>query len=357
MKTVAILYGGKSGEHEVSLRSGGSVYSHLDRSQYNPILIAVDHDGVWYFQQNPGFENDKTTLTLIKEEDLIVSVVPGLGLYCKNKKIEVDMVFPVLHGTFGEDGTLQGLLEIAGMPYAGSGVLGSAVGMDKSIVKQIWIQSGLPVVPFITVIDGYTPITDSLLNLTVEEFNLPLFIKPANAGSSVGITKAESIEELRQGITNGFRFDTKLLIEPCVKGREIECSVIGNMDPESFLPGEVISEDFYDYDSKYIHPESVRLSVPADLTDYEKSNVKEIAEKAFSASGAEGFARVDFFIEEGTEKVLINEINTLPGFTEISMFAKLCDVSGLLYKEMLTQIIQLAEERHKRRNNLIFRKE
>lgn len=357
MKTIAILYGGRSGEHEVSLRSGGSVYSHLDRSLYNPLLIAVDHNGLWYLQQNPGFENDKKTLTLIKEEDTIVSVVPGLGLYCKNRKIEIDMVFPVLHGTFGEDGTLQGLLETAGVPYTGSGVLGSALGMDKASAKEIWIQAGLPVVPFITVRDNKTVQKDDLIQQTIDKFDFPLFVKPANAGSSIGVTKANTFEQLEEGVRNGFKYDTKLLIEPAVTGREIECSVIGNSNPVSFLPGEVVTGNFYDYDSKYIHPETVKLQTPADLTEEEIKNIKEIAEKAFTSVGAEGFARVDFFIEEDTDKILINEINTLPGFTEISMFAKLCDVSGLLYKEMLTQIIQLAEERHKRRNKLIFRKE
>ncbi len=356
MKTIAILYGGKSGEHEVSLRSGASVYLHLDRSLYDPILIAVDHDGIWYFQQDPGFEDDNKTLTLEREEKTIVSVIPGKGLFCEGKKLEIDLVFPVLHGTFGEDGTLQGLLEIAGIPYAGAGVSGSAIGMDKALAKQIWLQSGLPVVPFITVRSGSDFYTGNLFDEAVKKFGFPLFVKPANAGSSVGVTKANSLEELKTSVKNGFRYDTKLLIEPAIEGREIECSVIGNTNPVSFLPGEVISDDFYDYDSKYIHPESVKLSVPADLTENEKNKIKETAEKAFLTAGAEGFARVDFFIEKKTGKVLINEINTLPGFTEISMFSKLCDVSGLSYKNMLSKIIHLAEERHKQREKLIFKK-
>ncbi|MCK5673975.1 MAG: D-alanine--D-alanine ligase [Spirochaetales bacterium] len=357
MKTIAILYGGKSGEHEVSLRSGGSVYSHLDRSLYEPILIAVDHEGKWYLQQNPGFEEDNKTLTVERIEVSIVSVIPGLGLYCRNKKLKIDIVFPVLHGTFGEDGTLQGLLEITGIPFAGAGVLGSALGMDKAMAKQIWLQSGLPVVPFITVRAGSGSNNEDTFKQVVEKFGFPLFVKPANAGSSVGVSKVNSLDELKAGVKNGFKYDTKLLIEPAIEGREIECSVIGNMEPVSFLPGEVISDDYYDYDSKYIHPESVNLSVPAVLTDYEISEIKETAEKAFLTSEAEGFARVDFFIEKGTGKVLINEINTLPGFTEISMFAKLCDASGLSYKDMLTKIIQLAEERYNRRNKLIYKKE
>jgi len=356
MKIIAILYGGKSGEHEVSLRSGGSVYSHLDRSQYKPMLIAVDHNGLWYMQENPAYEKDNKTLIVERKEDTIVSVIPGLGLYCKNKKLEIDLVFPVLHGTFGEDGTLQGLLEIAGIPYAGAGVLGSAVGMDKATAKQIWIQSDLPVVPFIIVRDIGTSV-NSFMKQAVELFDFPLFVKPANAGSSVGVTKANSSEELRKGIIEGFRYDTKLLIEPAITGREIECSVIGNHNPVSFLPGEVISSDFYDYDSKYIHPETVKLETPAKLSEQEIRKIKEIAEKAFVAIGVEGFARIDFFIEAGNNNILINEINTLPGFTEISMFAKLCDISGLSYKDMLTKIIQLAEERYKRRNKLVYKKE
>ncbi len=357
MKTIAILYGGKSGEHEVSLNSGGSLYTNLDKALFRPVLIGVDHEGIWYLQKSPGFREDKKSLKLETSEDLIVSVVPGLGLYCQNNKLEIDLVFPVLHGTFGEDGTLQGLLEISGVPYAGAGVLGSALGMDKAAAKQIWIQSGLPVVPFITVRDGFTFLMENPLEQAVEEFGFPIFIKPSNAGSSVGVTKANSLEELTSGVNNGFRYDTKLLIEPAIEGREIECSVIGNTKPVSFLPGEVISENFYDYDSKYIHPESVKLSVPADLTDNEKNKIKETAEKAFTTVGVEGFARVDFFIEKDTGKILLNEINTIPGFTEISMFSKLCGVSGLSYKDMLSEIIHLAEERSIRRNKLIYRKE
>ncbi|MCK5197664.1 MAG: ATP-grasp domain-containing protein, partial [Spirochaetales bacterium] len=215
----------------------------------------------------------------------------------------------------------------------------------------------LPVVPFITVRDGFTFLMENPLEQAVEEFGFPIFIKPANAGSSVGVTKATSLKELKTGVNNGFRYDTKLLLEPAIEGREIECSVIGNTKPVSFLPGEIISEDFYDYDSKYIHPESVKLSVPADLTDNERNKIKDTAENAFTAVGAEGFARVDFFIEKDTGKILINEINTIPGFTEISMFAKLCDVSGLPYKEMLSEIIHLAEERYSQRKRLIFKKD
>ena len=357
MKTIAILYGGKSGEHEVSLKSGGSIYTNIDKTLFRPVLIGVDHEGIWYLQKSPGFREDKKSLKLESSEDLIVSVVPGRGLYCGEKKLGIDIAFPVLHGTFGEDGTLQGLLEIAGVPYAGAGVLGSALGMDKAAAKQIWIQSGLPVVPFITIRDGFSLLLENPMEQAAREFGFPLFIKPANAGSSVGVTKASSLEELKKGVTNGFRYDTKLLLEPAINGREIECSVIGNANPVSFLPGEVISEDFYDYDSKYIHPESVKLSVPADLTDNERNKIKDAAEKAFTAVGAEGFARVDFFIEKDTGKILINEINTIPGFTEISMFAKLCDVSGLPYKEMLSEIIHLAEERHRQRKKLIFKKD
>ncbi|MCK5198039.1 MAG: D-alanine--D-alanine ligase, partial [Spirochaetales bacterium] len=347
----------KSGEHEVSLKSGGSIYTNLDKALFRPVLIGVDHDGIWYLQKSPCFRDDEKSLKLERSENLIVSVVPGRGLYREGKKLEIDLVFPVLHGTFGEDGTLQGLLETAGIPYAGAGVPGSAIGMDKALAKQLWLQSGLPVVPFITVKEGSGFHEEDTLKHSVEKFGLPLFVKPANAGSSVGVTRVNSLEELKAGVKNGFRYDTKLLIEPAIEGREIECSVIGNADPVSFLPGEVISDDFYDYDSKYIHPESVKLSIPADLTDNEKNKIRETAEKAFLTTGVEGFARVDFFIEKNTGKVLINEINTLPGFTEISMFAKLCNISGLPYKEMLSEIIHLGEERYSRRQRLVFKKD
>ncbi|MCD6397138.1 MAG: D-alanine--D-alanine ligase, partial [Spirochaetaceae bacterium] len=327
------------------------------RTLYNPILIGVDHSGIWYLQEKPGFQKDKKSLALIKNKDAIVSAIPGIGLFCANDKIDTDMIFPVLHGTFGEDGTLQGLLELINIPYAGSSVLGSALGMDKAVSKQLWIQSNLPVVPFLTIRNDESNQLSELIEKSINEFEFPIFVKPANAGSSVGVTKTNSVEELEKGINNGFKYDTKLLIEPAVTGREIECSVIGNFLPVSFLPGEIISSDFYDYDSKYIHPETVKLVTPAVLSESEIISIKEIAEKAYTIVNAEGFARVDFFIEKKSGNILINEINTLPGFTEISMFAKLCDVSGLPYKDMLTKIIQLAEKRHVRRNKLLFKKE
>jgi D-alanine-D-alanine ligase len=357
MKTIVILYGGKSSEHEVSLRSGGAVYTNLDRSRFRPLLIAVDHDGTWYYQENPGFENDNKTLTLVKNENLLVSVIPGRGLYCEGRKIQSDIIFPVLHGTYGEDGILQGFLETADLPYAGAGVLGSAIGMDKALSKQVWKQSGLPVVPFITVRTGAESEIEISLKEAAAEFGYPLFVKPANAGSSIGVEKANTMEELRQSVENGFRFDVKLLIEPAIEGREIECSVIGNMNPVSFLPGEVISDNYYDYNSKYIHPENVTRSIPADLTVHMKNEIKETAEKAFYTAGIEGFARVDFFIENSSGRILLNEINTLPGFTDISMFAELCTVSGLSYRDMLTKIINLAEERHNIRSSLIYKKD
>ena len=357
MKNVVILYGGRSGEHEVSLRSGASVFANLDRTLYNPILIGVDHSGIWYLQKKPEFQKDKKSLKINKNKDTIVSAIPGIGLFCTNKQIETDIIFPVLHGTFGEDGTLQGLLELVNIPYAGSSVLGSALGMDKAVSKQLWTQSDLPVVPFLTVRNDDSNQLSKLIEKSIKKFGFPIFVKPANAGSSVGVAKTNSAEELKKGINNGFKYDKKLLIEPAITGKEIECSVIGNSFPISFLPGEVSSTDFYDYDSKYIHPETVELITPAALTESEIISIKEISEKAYIAVNAEGFARVDFFIEKKSGNILINEINTLPGFTEISMFAKLCDVSGLPYKDMLTKIINLAEKRHIRRNKLVFSKE
>ncbi|MCF6335883.1 MAG: D-alanine--D-alanine ligase [Spirochaetales bacterium] len=356
MKTIVILYGGRSGEHEVSLRSGGSIFTHLDRSLYTPILIGVDHEGIWYLQETPGFETDGKSLKLLKNKELIISVIPGKGLYCNNKKLETDLIFPVLHGTFGEDGTLQGLLEIAGIPYAGARVLGSAIGMDKAIAKQIWIEQELPVVPFKILVDDHSMISADSLKSIIDDFGFPLFIKPANAGSSLGVSKINSLRDLDRGIEEGFRYDTKLMIEPAITGREIECSVIGNDNHVSFIPGELISEDFYDYDSKYVHPENTELSIPADLTESQILSIQKIAEKAFSAAGIEGFARVDFFIEKKSGEIMLNEINTLPGFTEISMFAKLCSADGLSYKGMLTKIIGLAEERYAKREKLSFKK-
>ena len=347
MKTVALLYGGKSGEHEVSLRSAGSVFTHIDKNSYIILLIGITIQGEWFLQNKAVYKDDEESLSIIKQNP--VSIFPGKGFFSRGKNLHVDFVFPVLHGLFGEDGTIQGVLETAGVPYAGSGVLGSAAGMDKCISKHLWQQQKLPVVPFREIKTSRSP----HIAEAAETFGFPLFVKPSRAGSSVGIKKVRTMDELEAGISYAFQFDTKLLIEPAVNGREIECSVLGDNPPEAFPPGEILlHEGFYDYTSKYGNTGNARTAVPADLPGNVSSRIREYAVEAFAAVEASGFARVDFFIERETGRILINEINTLPGFTSISMFSQLCEAGGVHYSVMLDRVISLGEKAFLRRKAL-----
>jgi D-alanine-D-alanine ligase len=359
---IGILFGGKSGEHEVSLRSAYSVMEKLDGDRFEAVLIGIDKEGRWYLQDPPKTDEATSSLVLAADNDLPVSAVPAQGLWCGNRPLKLDAVFPVLHGTFGEDGTVQGLLEIADLPYVGAGILGSSLCMDKATVKRVWTQAGLPVVPFeLAEYHHYvSPDPDRgferISKRAENRFSYPLFIKPARAGSSVGVTCAENREELRRALEEAFRFDTKVLMEPAVEGREIECSVIGNETVEAFVPGEIVpSHRFYDYEAKYVDPEGAELLIPAPLSDEKREELKRIAKEAFTAADGEGMARVDFFLRKDDEAVLINEINTIPGFTSISMFSKLCEADGLSYRDMLTRIIDLAYDRYSRRSSLTYR--
>lgn len=347
MINLAILYGGKSGEHEVSLRSAGSVYRHIDRSKYNTILIGVTTEGEWFLQKNAVYLDDGESLGIMDGEP--VSIHPGKGLFSNRKNLSVDFVFPLLHGLFGEDGTLQGALETADLPYAGSGISGSAVGMDKCMSKYIWQQRGLPVVPFLEI----NSLQDKNIEIAAKKLGFPLFVKPARAGSSVGVRKVEKLSELVPLLKYSLQFDTKALIEPAIEGREIECSVLGNSIPESFAPGEVVVTDgFYDYSNKYFNSGKSYLIVPADLSAGQKSKIMTLARKAFLAVGASGFARIDFFMEKHTGKILLNEINTLPGFTSISMFAKLCEEGGISYSQVINRVIMHGMEIYRKRKSL-----
>ncbi len=347
MEKIIILYGGTSGEHEISLRSAASVYNHLNTKKYAVSCIGIDIDGKWYFQDEIVFSADGESL-LIKKE-FPVAVYPSQGLFTGNRLIPADFIFPVLHGVSGEDGTVQGLLEMIHIPYAGSGILGSAAGMDKTVSKMLWQHQGLPTVPFTEI----RSISDSRIKEASAEYGFPVFIKPARAGSSVGVKKAVDRNELMECIQHAFQFDTKLVIEPAITGREIECSVMGNREVESFPPGEIILEKgFYDYESKYLSGNNARTVVPASLSTDVKESVEDYAKKAFLTVGAQGFARVDFFIEESTGQILLNEINTIPGFTSISMFAKMCEAGGVQYKEVLDRVILLGKEIHQARSKL-----
>ncbi len=359
---IGILFGGKSGEHEVSLVSAASVYTHIDSNRFEPVLIGIDRDGRWYHQKAPALNGDKSALVIDTNPQQLVSVLPGQGLWTGEGRLDLAAVFPVLHGTYGEDGTIQGLLEVANIPYVGAGVLGSSLGMDKAMVKRVWIEAGLSTIPFEEVKRHELDSEDSiaaLIDRIVRRFNFPLFVKPSRSGSSVGVTRATDKEELRQALFTAFKFDTKAMVEPEMKGREVECSVVGNELPEAYAVGEIVpthEHQFYDYDAKYLDPDGALLRVPAPLSSETTAAVQELALAAYTCADTEGFARLDFFVTE-ENRVVLNEINTIPGFTHISMFPKLCDAAGLDYSSLITTLIELGIERYRQRGSLHYTRE
>ena len=359
-KNICVLYGGKSGEHEVSIRSASSVVEKLNKDKYKITLIGIDKTGRWFLQTDAFAALDETgLLSLETDDDNRVSIVPADGFYAGGKRLDTDFVFPVLHGTFGEDGTVQGLLELVQLPYAGAGVMGSSVGMDKEIIKKIWISEGIDTVPFVSLnseqMDSPDFSMEDFIKMTVERFGYPMFIKPVRAGSSVGISMVNSNTELMEAVRKALRFDCRVMIEPAIDAREIECSVIGNMTAESYLPGEIApTHKFYDYEAKYIDEDGAVLLIPAELDEEMIEQVRTMAVKAYLAAGIDGMARVDFFIDRKSGKLLLNEVNTIPGFTNISMFSKMCEAGGLPYSEMLDKLIELGEKRFELRNKLDF---
>ncbi len=356
-RSIALLYGGRSGEHEVSLRSAASVLNHLKKDLYEITLIGINKSGVWFLQKAP--ESSGEALTILEDPDNTVSAIPARGLYCGGEKLDIDLVFPVLHGTFGEDGTIQGLLEIADLPYIGATVGGSYLGMDKDIAKIVWEHHKLPVVPFRTLRKQETLASgfswNTLTDKMVETFELPLFIKPSQSGSSVGVSRVDSRDGFRQAAEEALRYDNKILIEPAVDAREIECSVIGNRDPRSFPPGELRpSHEFYDYEAKYIDPDGAALIIPAGISQDLSDKVRRIAIDAYKALECRGMARVDFFLDNRNGGVYLNEINTIPGFTNISMFALMCEADGLSYTDLLDDLADYAMEEYRNRRTLCF---
>ncbi len=362
-KTVAVIYGGRSGEHEVSLISAASVVRNLDKEKYKVLLIGIDKQGVWYLQNEAELRrclDGAAALEIQVDETRRISAVCGGGTKetfstPATGPIAVDVVFPVLHGTFGEDGTIQGLFEMVNVPYVGAGVLGSSIGMDKEIAKILWLHAGLPVVPFISVrkLDwASTEKRKQIIERAERDFMYPLFVKPSCAGSSVGASKAPDRPGLEQAVAEALLWDDKVLLEPFVPAREVECSVTGNERPEAYTPGEIIpTHEFYDYEAKYIDPDGAALLIPADLTETEFRTIREIAIKAYKAAELSGLSRIDFFVRKDTREILLNEVNTMPGFTTISMFPKMCEASGLSYPDLLDKLINLAQERHEQRNS------
>jgi D-alanine-D-alanine ligase len=370
---VGVIYGGRSGEHEVSLASAAAVFQNLDPERYEAIAIRIEKDGRWSLPPEPPkmmkaadtIADSRGTRLPAREDtreahlvahpggDTLLTIdrhsaetsVSGLGL---------DVVFPVLHGPYGEDGTVQGLLELANVPYVGAGVLASAVGMDTAAMKLVFAAKGLPVGDYDVVLKrDWLRDERAVMSTIVNKLGFPVFVKPANLGSSVGISKAKHATELRTAIAFAAEFDRKIVIEAAVPAaREIECAVLGNDDPEASVPGEVIpGREFYDYEAKYLD-DSSRTVIPASLSDRQSEDVRRMAVAAFKAIDCAGMARVDFLLAGDSGVLYLNEVNTIPGFTTISMYSKMWEASGLPYPKLIDKLIALAIERHGEKQQL-----
>jgi D-alanine-D-alanine ligase len=387
---VGILFGGRSGEHEVSLLSAASVLQAIDKEKYEVVPIGITKDGRWLTAADAENllqgklilearhlragdpETTEPAAILAKGESVVVPPEPvrregglipfqteaSLTRRASDRAINVDVIFPVLHGTFGEDGTIQGLLELADIAYVGAGVLGSAAGMDKDVMKSLLIAAGIPIVKHVTILrSAWEKDSKKTQKLVESKLRYPVFVKPANLGSSVGISKVHDRKELGPAIQEAAKFDRKIVIEQGVggrknKAREIECSVLGNDEPIASIPGEIVPvKEFYDYNAKYLD-EGSELIIPAKLTKVETKKVQELAVRCFKAVDCSGLARVDFLMDPLTRKIFLNEINTMPGFTAISMYPKLWAASGVEYPELIDRLIQFGLDRHndKKRN-------
>lgn len=382
---VGILFGGRSGEHEVSLLSAASVLNAIDKTRFDVVPIGITKEGRWLTDLHAErlLKGDPKTsehhlragdpaatpgaAVLAKGESILVPPEPsahaGLvplesGDQHPTSAIDVDIIFPVLHGTFGEDGTIQGLLELADIAYVGSGVLGSAAGMDKDLMKRLFREAGLPIVKHVTVLRSQWEQEPKKVRKLIEsKLKYPVFVKPANLGSSVGISKVHDSSELATGMAEAAKFDRKIIVEQGVggkkrKAREIECAVLGNDNPKASICGEIVPiKEFYDYEAKYID-EGSELLLPAKITKAQQKQVQQMAIAAFQACDCSGLARVDFLMDPVTGKFYLNEVNTMPGFTSISMYPKLWGTTGIPYTELITKLIEFGLDRHedKRRN-------
>jgi D-alanine-D-alanine ligase len=346
---VGVLFGGRSGEHEVSLASAASIIRGLDPQKYEAVPIGITKEGHWRVGANAQKmlpEVLRTGQGVVMSADPTESALMPIDGSAQGQKL--DIVFPVIHGTFGEDGTMQGLLELAGLPFVGAGVLGSAIGMDKDIAKKLMQVAGIPVVPWIAVQRADWERQPKEIRRAVEKkFKYPVFVKPATLGSSVGMTKVHSRAELGPALDLAAEFAMKIMVERAVSAREIEVSVLGNHDPRASIPGEIVPHrEFYDYAAKYLE-EGTQLLIPAKLKKSEVKKVQAMAVTAFRALELSGMARVDFFIEKRGGKIFLNEVNTIPGFTSISMYPKLWEANGIPFRELVTKLIDLALEQHR----------
>ena len=340
---VGIIFGGRSTEHEVSLRSARSVIAALDTKKYEPVLIGIDKSGKW-------LPIDTSTKLLANTKPTPASTKVVVPEFSNEMRKSLDVVFPVMHGSFGEDGTMQGFLKLAGVPFVGPSVLGSAVGMDKDVTKRLLRDAGIGIAPFLVYRKHER--AEMSFAFAKKKLGLPMFVKPANAGSSVGVSKVKNEQDFNKAVDLAFEFDTKILIEKGIKAREIECAVLGNEFPEASVLGEVIpGEEFYSYDDKYASTSASKTQIPAELPKPLAKKIREIAVKAYKILELEGLTRVDFFVTDKGE-IMINEVNTIPGFTSISMYPKMWEASGLSYSALLDKLITLAIARYNREKAL-----
>ncbi|MFC1557706.1 D-alanine--D-alanine ligase family protein [candidate division KSB1 bacterium] len=354
-KRIGLIFGGRSSEHEVSITSARSVLKAIDAARYDVELICITPDGRWVtgaqahnlLEGKPAPPTDNVILPHYPGENRLVALDIDGGRECARRLVKLDVVFPLLHGTFGEDGTIQGLFELAGIPYVGAGVAASAAGMDKVIMKDIFRANELPVTKYIHFLrKEWISDPGSVSERVFGDLGFPVFVKPANTGSSVGITKVYNKNELSAALDCASEFDRKIIVERGVDARELECSVLGNDDAAASVVGEIIpAREFYDYEAKYID-EGSKLIIPAEITEDQSIQVRDFAVKAFKALDCAGMARADFLLERTTGEIIINEINTIPGFTPISMYPKLWEASGITYGELIDRLIELAFERH-----------
>ena len=361
---VAVLYGGRSGEHEVSLQSAASVINHLDRDRFEIVPVAIDKQGRWHLNDISLIEGKKY-LPVFKDAPRVVlppnsadiSALVRLG--GSGEARAIDVVFPVVHGPLCEDGTIQGLLELADVPYVGCGVLASAVAMDKEVAKRLARDAGLPIVPYVSLkYERWKKQKQQSAEQIQKELGYPVFVKPANLGSSVGVHKVKEAGGLNTALENAFEYDTKVLVEVAVDAREIEVSVLENpesgADPLVSVPGEIDpTHEFYSYEAKYLDENGATLIIPSKLEAEQTKRVRDIAKKAFLTIECEGMARVDLLLDRTSGKLFFNELNTIPGFTSISMYPKLWEASGIPYAELLSRLVDLAISRHKRKKALV----
>jgi D-alanine-D-alanine ligase len=356
---VGVVFGGRSGEHPISIRSSRYVVASLDRTRFELILIGIDRSGAWHLCSEDRYRALDRELIASADSTPVVPVPREgrCGLLSLREPArslpELDVVFPVLHGPYGEDGSIQGLLDMLDVAYVGAGVLGAAACMDKDVCKRLLRDAGLPVVPaeVVTAL-GWARAPDAA-RAAAARLGRPLFVKPAHLGSSLGVEKIDSVADLDAAVERALALDTKILIERGIDGREIECAVLGNDEPQASIPGEIVpGESFYSFDDKYAADSRAQLLIPAPLSNGLREKVRELAVRAFSALECSGMARVDFFLERGTDRLYVNELNTIPGFTSISMYPKLWDASGLPGHALVTRLVELALERHATRRRV-----